>query len=140
MDRNLIHPQIDGPLQVEGEIEIFAADGTLIQKTSEARLCRCGKSSHKPFCDGSHRTDGFRDPVRVSRDYRPKAVEPGAAGPALRVSVRSNGPLRAQGEMEVCEADGRVAWSGAQASFCRCGASKNKPFCDGSHREIGFQG
>lgn len=139
MDRNLIHPQIDGPLHVEGDIEIYAADGSLMQKTSEVWLCRCGKSASKPFCDGSHKTVGFRDPVRVSQTYRPKAVEPGATGPTLRVSVRANGPLRAQGEMRVCEAGGQVAWSGAQASFCRCGASKDKPFCDGSHREIGFQ-
>ncbi|NQV87416.1 MAG: CDGSH iron-sulfur domain-containing protein, partial [Woeseiaceae bacterium] len=36
-------------------------------------------------------------------------------------------------------ASGREAWHGMKAAFCRCGASNNKPFCDGQHKKIGFK-
>ena len=42
----------DGPLQVAGEVQILAADGTVIKETSKSFLCRCGHSANKPFCDG----------------------------------------------------------------------------------------
>jgi len=41
---NVIQPQINGPLKVSGHIEIVAADGTVLKRTTEAWLCRCGKS------------------------------------------------------------------------------------------------
>lgn len=52
----------DGPLEVAGEVEILAADGTLVKKTSKSYLCRCGHSAKKPFCDGSHKREGFSAP------------------------------------------------------------------------------
>ncbi len=135
---NLLQPQVDGPLKVAGDIEILAADGKLIEKTSEAWFCRCGRSSSKPFCDSTHSKIAFREPARVSSSYQPKTVEPGTAGPQLRVRLRANGPLRCIGEMRI-EGTENTSWQGSQASLCRCGGSKNKPFCDGTHREIGFE-
>lgn len=52
----------DGPLEVRGDVRIEAADGTLMEQTQRAFLCRCGQSSRKPFCDGTHRKVGFTDP------------------------------------------------------------------------------
>jgi len=52
----------DGPLEVAGEVEILAADGTLVKETSKCYLCRCGYSAKKPFCDGSHKREGFTAP------------------------------------------------------------------------------
>jgi CDGSH-type Zn-finger protein len=43
-----------GPLWVRGGIPIESADGTLYEVRNRVTLCRCGKSSNKPFCDGSH--------------------------------------------------------------------------------------
>lgn len=57
-----ITPLADGPLQVSGEVRIVAADGTVIQETAKAYLCRCGASAKKPYCDGSHKRVGFTDP------------------------------------------------------------------------------
>ena len=52
----------DGPLEVAGEVEILASDGTLIKQTEKSYLCRCGFSEKKPFCDGAHKREGFSAP------------------------------------------------------------------------------
>lgn len=52
----------DGPLEVAGEVEILASDGTVIKQTSKSYLCRCGHSAKKPFCDGAHKREGFTAP------------------------------------------------------------------------------
>ena len=52
----------DGPLQVAGEVQILAADGTVIKETSKRFRCRCGHSANKPFCDGAHKREGFTAP------------------------------------------------------------------------------
>ncbi len=57
-----IAPQPDGPLLLSGPVEICAGTGRTIARTTGARLCRCGGSQNKPFCDGTHRTNGFRAP------------------------------------------------------------------------------
>ena len=51
----------DGPLWIRGGIPVEAADGFVYEVRNRATLCRCGQSSNKPFCDGSHRKVGFRD-------------------------------------------------------------------------------
>jgi len=56
-----------------------------------------------------------------------------AAPPVNLASIRESGPYAFRGQLEI---DGQPC--GFRATLCRCGASKNKPFCDGSHHEIGF--
>ncbi len=58
-----------------------------------------------------------------------------------KITVSNNGPLRIEGDITVCDAEGRTFGLGGRAmvSFCRCGHSENKPFCDGSHKRVGFQ-
>ncbi len=48
------YKHVDGPLWVRGGIPIEAADGALYEIRNRVTLCRCGKSSNKPFCDGKH--------------------------------------------------------------------------------------
>jgi CDGSH-type Zn-finger protein/uncharacterized Fe-S cluster protein YjdI len=55
-----IDPQVDGPLQVRGNLEITSGTGRVVARVTQARLCRCGHSNNKPFCDGSHARVGFR--------------------------------------------------------------------------------
>lgn len=50
----------NGPLYVRGDIEVTAADNTLLRRDTRMALCRCGGSDNKPFCDNSHRTNGFQ--------------------------------------------------------------------------------
>ncbi len=57
-----------------------------------------------------------------------------------RIEVRPNGPLRIHGRLRVELSNGEVVIKETAASFCRCGHSKNKPFCDSSHKEVGFVG
>ncbi len=52
----------DGPLEVAGDVEILAADGSVIKETDKSYLCRCGHSAKKPFCDGAHKKEGFTAP------------------------------------------------------------------------------
>lgn len=54
----------DGPLAVTGNITIQRSDGS-IERRARVTLCRCGASSNKPLCDGSHATVGFRDSGRA---------------------------------------------------------------------------
>jgi CDGSH-type Zn-finger protein len=42
--------------------------------------------------------------------------------------------------VRVVAADGTVLYEGEKAALCRCGGSANKPFCDGTHKTIGFDG
>ena len=52
---------VSGPLWVQGGIPVTAANGTPYQVRNRVTLCRCGKSSNKPFCNGSHIGAGFDD-------------------------------------------------------------------------------
>ena len=55
---------------------------------------------------------------------------------STKITVNSNGSLRVEGDFEVVDKDGNTYDLGGRnlVSFCRCGLSKNKPFCDGSHK------
>ncbi len=55
-----IEPLTDGPLAVSGNLEIISGTGRVVSRVTQARLCRCGASATKPFCDGSHARIGFR--------------------------------------------------------------------------------
>ncbi len=49
-----------GPIWVRGGVRIVSADGTAYEQRNRVTLCRCGESSNKPFCDGTHAHIGFR--------------------------------------------------------------------------------
>ena len=56
-----------------------------------------------------------------------------------KLNFQENGPIGLTGEVEIIDAQGRVLVKQSKTAFCRCGASDNKPFCDGSHEKIGFK-
>ena len=60
--------------------------------------------------------------------------------PDFKVTVRSNGPLRLEGDIAIFDQDGKAFGLGGRkaVSLCRCGQSQDKPFCDGSHNKVGF--
>lgn len=172
-------------------------------------LCRCGKSGSKPFCDGSHASDGFDGTETASRApydeqaqrmhgpvldlqdaeelcafarfcdrngsvWRQVAATDNAAiadtffeqvnqcpsgrlraldtqsgdpveldrQPAISVTQDPaedcSGPIWVEGGIAIESADGFEWERRNRVALCRCGASGNKPFCDGSHAKIGF--
>jgi CDGSH-type Zn-finger protein len=60
---------------------------------------------------------------------------------SVTVKVLTDGPLIITGEVKVEDAQGKAipAKAGDSIALCRCGASGNKPFCDGGHKKIGFK-
>ena len=196
----------DGPLAVSGPFELKNADGKpVVHAELTVKLCRCGGSQNKPFCDGTHKrnnftgareSDGSRDKVKsyagpgiTIHDNRSVCVhaaectnglptvfkygerpwiDPAGARPqksietirrcpsgALSYSVEGM-PAKAEQwpATIVVMKDGPYAVLGVELpgvqfaqgvpkeryTLCRCGASKNKPFCDASHIELGFKG
>ena len=193
----------NGPYIVKGLKSLRGKDGDMPSKPTMA-LCRCGGSSNKPFCDGTHANNGFSgeniaDPSQDKRtDYRGAAltiednrsicahagictdrlpsvfrlrkepwIHPDAASPeeiialvkacpsgALSVSMDTSGAKPAPSEPSIAVAPGGpyVVSGGVDISgvtrakgatngkytLCRCGASKNKPFCDGTHWNVKF--
>ena len=57
----------------------------------------------------------------------------------VTIEVRPNGPYIVTGAIELRDANGNVLPSETRTVLCRCGASTNKPFCDGTHSKVGFQ-
>jgi len=116
---------LHAPLQVSGEPAGF-----------RAALCRCGASSNKPYCDGSHAKAGFAATGEpATRESQPLAVRNGA----VNVAPATDGPLKVTGPVEIVSGTGRTITRVTETYLCRCGASANKPFCDGSHKKVGFR-
>lgn len=59
----------------------------------------------------------------------------------VKIEIRENGPNRVTGPIEIVDAGGAsyAIPEGRWVSLCRCGHSAEKPFCDGAHRDAGFQ-
>jgi CDGSH-type Zn-finger protein len=194
----------NGPYVLEEGATLRRQTGAALPVSGKAFLCRCGGSANKPFCDGTHRKNGFRDANEADpsknrrRAYAGKGITifdnraicshaahctddlaavfrhkespwivPDAAGvskvietirkcpsgalsyaidgveakPAQRpalVTVTDNGPYAITGGVELMNTKFGDGASAEHYTLCRCGASKNKPFCDGSHWSVGF--
>ena len=57
----------------------------------------------------------------------------------VKVSLLKDGPILIKGKIELKDSNGEVIPTKTSVALCRCGASKNKPFCDGEHTNIGFK-
>ncbi len=128
---NTVRVWENGPLVFHAELDI-AGD----KSSYRATLCRCGKSFHKPYCDGMHTKSGFKATGEPeSQKFEPLPVRNGP----LAVKPIKDGPLCVKGPLEVCSASGRTVACDTEHYFCRCGHSNDKPFCDGSHKMAGFR-
>jgi CDGSH-type Zn-finger protein len=130
---NILIVQIDGPNLVTGDVRVMTATG--VRALHSAMLCRCGRSLDKPFCDGAHVKCGFRDPAMLPTEIESLPVGPGA----LTIRPIANGPNRCEGPLVIRGADARAARA-SLTFLCRCGHSRRKPYCDGTHMRIGFKG
>lgn len=128
---NLVQLRENGPVGVRADILL---DGKPIGY--RATLCRCGASKNKPFCDGSHHDIEFQATGEpATREFQPLAARNGP----LAISPEIDGPLVVSGNLELCAGTGRTFDKVTSARLCRCGGSASKPYCDGTHRRIGFK-
>lgn len=60
---------------------------------------------------------------------------------AAKITISHDGPIRVEGEFTIQDAEGNAFGLAGRTAvgLCRCGHSENKPFCDGSHKRVGFQ-
>jgi CDGSH-type Zn-finger protein len=60
---------------------------------------------------------------------------------ATTITVRSDGSIRVEGDFQILDQDGKAFGLAGRTKLglCRCGHSETKPFCDGSHKKVGFQ-
>lgn len=133
-DENTVLVSYNGPLFITGDLEIEGLANDMPEIQHRVALCRCGQSKNKPFCDNSHIETSFTDYGAVGE----KGTGATAKGGKLNIRLHQDGPLKITGNMKIMASSGRVAWQGDETALCRCGASEKKPFCDGSHRKIGF--
>jgi len=128
---NKVRIRENGPLAFHAPVTVAGKDEGV-----RVTLCRCGASKTKPFCDSSHVSSGFtasgEAPVTPSHALEQRN------GP-LVIDPVPNGPLHVSGPLEVVTGTGRTVNRVTETWLCRCGHSKNKPFCDGSHKVVGFR-
>ena len=128
---NLARVRENGPLAVHGDVAL-AGHGAAFRLT----LCRCGKSANKPYCDGAHAREGFAATGEpATKDSKVLARRDGT----VTITPREDGPLVVSGSLEIGSGTGRTIDRCEKTALCRCGASQNKPFCDGTHAKIGFR-
>lgn len=128
---NTVRVRENGPLAIHAPVTMAGVSAGL-----RVTLCRCGASARKPYCDGSHAKAGFtasgEAPVRESRPLERRdgmlAVEPAA-----------DGPLHVCGSLEIVTGTGQTIDRTEECWLCRCGHSRSKPYCDGSHKAAGFR-
>jgi CDGSH-type Zn-finger protein/uncharacterized Fe-S cluster protein YjdI len=135
---NSLNVTANGPLYLRGRIVFDGGTHASQVEHTRVALCRCGQSKNKPLCDGSHKEAAFADPGRCSGP--PADATPGRPVGSVNVKPVNNGPLMLQGWIEFKAADGSTFVAGEKTWLCRCGQSGNKPFCDGTHKKIGFTG
>ncbi len=125
---NLISLRENGPLALRGELKL---DGAPIG--TRATLCRCGHSQNKPYCDGAHTAAKFTASGEpATGDVTALAVRNGP----VDIRPQPDGPLKVSGNLEVLSGTGRTIRKATGLALCRCGASANKPYCDGSHASL----
>ncbi|MGW8282741.1 MAG: CDGSH iron-sulfur domain-containing protein, partial [Gemmatimonadota bacterium] len=133
---NTLTVRENGPLFARGDIHLVDAEHRPVARIARAAFCRCGGSSNKPYCDGSHAEVGFEAPADPG-DGRTTPRQDDRRAP-LVVRLRPNGPLVLDGPFSIRAAGTEGSVEADGAALCRCGASSRKPFCDGSHKSIGF--
>jgi CDGSH-type Zn-finger protein/uncharacterized Fe-S cluster protein YjdI len=124
----------NGPYYVKGDIEIVDHDNSLVLADTRIALCRCGGSTIMPFCDGSHFTTLFQDRLLFPGNLNTGILTRGK----IIIYPKKDSALNIHGPMEILAPSGEYFFRGEQAKLCRCGSSRHMPFCDGSHKEVGF--
>ncbi len=136
--RNRVVLKKDGPIYMFGDIEVQDHEGNTVLEDTRFAFCRCGASSNKPACDNTHKNINFKAHTEADRSKLPEVAENGQG--KLLVKLMEDGPAILEGTYTVESDTFAAQTSNKGVALCRCGASTTKPFCDGSHKEAGFEG
>ena len=128
---NTVRIRENGPLALRADLQMAGKP-----QGYRLTLCRCGASTHKPYCDGNHVAAGFSASGEpATAESKPLEQRAGR----LDIEPGRDGPLHVKGSLEIVSGTGRTVNRVSECWLCRCGHSKNKPYCDGSHRAAGFR-
>lgn len=127
----------NGPIYLHGDLQIVDENGNEVLQDTRVALCRCGASQHKPFCDLSHTSAEFKATDKLDENMHNSTEITGNG--KLMITPTSDGPVHIEGNFSMTSSDGETTYTSNDAWLCRCGASKNKPFCDGSHHGVNFK-
>jgi CDGSH-type Zn-finger protein len=96
-------------------------------------------SRNQPFCDNSHRRRGWESGPTNDPATEPPPPRAGAAAEPTQVIAKSDASLDLRGHLRIYHSDGKPIAEAGRVLLCRCGKSRNKPFCDSSHEQAGFR-
>jgi CDGSH-type Zn-finger protein/uncharacterized Fe-S cluster protein YjdI len=134
-DPTVVVPATNGPLVVMGNVSVKTPDGDELGSEPRLTLCRCGATRNPPYCDNSHLARNFQsgEPTAKADAANLEPGEPSSGLGPTTIVPTDNGPLELRGRIEVVAPSGEPRASADALWLCRCGRSKSKPFCDGSH-------
>ena len=125
----------NGPLLISGQYSYIDERSESTERDDVAlRLCRCGKTGNRPFCDGSHQSFSFVTSDSLNLEYVIRRNKSDESNHVNSMRAMFQGPLIISGSIRLTD-DNEFVWSGERVKLCRCGSSKIKPFCDGAHKK-----
>lgn len=136
--KNRIRLNADGPVYFFGDLEVQDHEGKTVLADTRFALCRCGASGNKPACDNSHKKMEWKADANASKEKMPPTT--GETRDRLLIKLMKNGPAILEGNYAMESPELGEHTSDKGVALCRCGGSSTKPFCDGTHKEIGFEG
>lgn len=136
--KNRIKLTENGPVYFFGDIEVQDQDGNTVLEDTRFALCRCGASGNKPACDNSHKKIEWEADTNANKEKMPPIEE--EKHEKLLIKLMKNGPAILEGNYTMESTSIGEHTSNKGVALCRCGASSTKPFCDGTHKSIGFEG
>jgi uncharacterized Fe-S cluster protein YjdI len=91
-------------------------------------------------CPTEALTYKYNKDIDADPDFMPGKDDITTIENPIEIQIMKNGPIVVTGKIKLNDNDGKEYKTFSITSFCRCGASSNMPFCDGTHRKIGFEG
>ncbi|MCK5148118.1 CDGSH iron-sulfur domain-containing protein [bacterium] len=133
--KNTVKIARNGPLYISGNLEVDEQYHDIQITDTRLGLCRCGKASVMPFCNGEHLYQGYLESGKFPEDVQ--TIEPlEQPEEKLQIKAISQGPYILNGPFTIRDSNDAVKYQGAKTTLCSCGRTKKSPFCDGSHNII----
>jgi CDGSH-type Zn-finger protein/uncharacterized Fe-S cluster protein YjdI len=136
--KNRVQLTRNGPVYFFGDIEVEDHEGNTVLKDTRFALCRCGASGNKPACDNTHEKLEWKGGTDADKTKMPEIEK--EEHDKLLIKLMKDGPAILEGCYTMESATVGEHTSDKGVALCRCGGSSTKPFCDGTHKEIGFKG